>query len=285
MNSRFVLALAISAAIALLVTGIFYQVALSGRSGNQDVVASQEIVIAVEDLEIGAIVDATSLRLEPWPIDRIPEGSFTDVNEVVERVPINRILAREAVLGRRLAAVGSGVGLSPKVPDGMRALSVRVDDLNSLSGFVMPEARVDVLLTGKPSASSDAKMTRTILSNIRVLSAGENLEPDSSGKPQRVAVVTILVTPEQGEMLTLATSHGRIQLVLRNSGDETVVATSGVRENELFGEVAAPAPVRRAPRSAPVMPARPAPPPPRREIEVIRGNQRSVATFAATAGG
>ncbi len=271
--------------MALLVTGIFYQVALSGRSDNEDLVPSQEIVIAVADLEIGAVVDATSLRLEPWPIDRIPEGSFSDVNEVVERVPISRILAREPVLGRRLAAAGSGVGLSPKVPDGMRALSVRVDDLNSLSGFVMPEARVDVLLTGTPSAGSNAKMTRTILSNVRVLSAGENLEPDSTGKPQRVAVVTILVTPEQGEMVTLATSHGRIQLVLRNNGDDSIAETNGVRENELFGLVATPEPVRRAPRDAPVAPARPAPPPPPREIEVIRGNQRSVATFSATAGG
>ncbi len=278
MNSRFVLAIAISAGMALFVTGLFYQFAMSGDSGNTAEVTMTEIVVAARDLDIGATVQITDLRMEAWPSLNVPTGSFATMDEVVERVPVNQILAEEPVLARRLSPPGSGIGLSPKVPDGMRAMSIRVDEINGVGGFVFPEARVDVLITGSPMSSPEAgQMTKTILGNVRVLSAGELLTPDPSGKPQKVPVVTLLLTPQQAEMVTLAQTQGRLQLVLRNSQDSEVAETTGVREAELFGSVARTINVSR-PAPAPVLAAPPPPPP--IEIEVIRGNERSVASFA-----
>lgn len=283
MNSRFALALAISAGMALVVTGVFYQIAVRGRSPSAAKVETREVVVAVKDLEVGSSIQPTDLRLEPWPATKLPDGSFIDIEDVIERVPVSRVLANEPVLERRLAARGSGVGLSTKVPEGMRAMSVRVDDVNGVAGFVLPEARVDVLITGVPRNSPTAgQMTRTILGNVRVLSAGEHLTPDSSGRPQKVPVVTLLLSPEQAEMVTLAQTNGRIQLVLRNSNDDEVAESTGVQEAELFGgalratvNVSNPAPPEI--RTAPLIYTPPPPPP--AEVEVFRGAERTVQTF------
>jgi pilus assembly protein CpaB len=279
------LALGISAGMALLVSAVFYQIAVRGRSAPQEATGTQEIVVATRDLDIGATVGPADLRLEQWPANRVPEDGFRELDEVVEGVPVAKILAGEPVMRRRLAPPGSGVGLSPKVPVGMRAISVRVDDVTGLSGFVLPEAQVDVLVTGTPLASPESgRMTRTNLSKVRVISAGENLEPDASGKAQRVAVVTLLVSPEQAELLTLASAQGRLQLVLRNMRDEDVVETRGVRERQMFA-MDWEAPRERSGQPAPqpaatlAMPAAPAPPPPI-QIEMIRGTARSVEEFA-----
>ena len=276
MNSRVVLALAISAAMALLVSGIFYQVAVRGRSSPPEPVEIGEVVVAARDLNIGAAIEATDLKVEPWPANRIPDGSFQQIDDVISRVTVSRVLINEPIVDRRLALPGSGVGLAPKVPEGMRAMAVRVDDVNGVAGFVLPEARVDVLLTGSPRNRAEiGQITRTILSNVRVILAGEHLAPDASGRPQRVPVVTLLLTPRQAELLTLASSQGRIQLILRNSMDQEQLETKGVREQELF--IVDP-PRRVVPKpSPPTQIVRLEPPP--RQIEVIRGSRRSVQSF------
>src|SRR5204863_5691761 len=129
------------------------------------------------------------------------------------------ILPDEPVLAGRLAQKGAGLGLSPIITPGRRAVSVRVNDVIGGSGFVLPGSRVDVLVTGVPRGveTQSGPVTRTILSNLTVLSAGKNLQTDGKGQPENVPVVTLLVTPEQGEILTLASSEGRIQLALRNN--------------------------------------------------------------------
>lgn len=193
---------------------------------------------------------------------------------MIGRVPINKILSDEPIPGRRLADVGSGFGLAPKVTPGLRAMSVRVNDVIGVSGFVLPEARVDVLVTGAPRGhEGGGTMTKTILSNMRVISAGQNLEPDASGKPERVAVVT------------LAASQGRLQLVLRNSSDQEFTETDGVREPEVFaGKIEPPTPPQSRPRPRTIIHvASPTPPPPPIQLEVIRGNSRSIQEFGATA--
>ena len=284
MNSRVVLALAVSAGMALLVTGIFYQVAVKGRDdGPAPLAAAKEVVVAAKDLAIGAAIESQDLRLEEWPGDKIPPGAFQDINEVIGRVTINRVLIQEPIVDRRLAPPGSGVGLSPKVPLGMRAMAVRVDDVNSVAGFVLPEARVDVLLTGQPPGGGKAtRLTKTILSNVRVISAGEHLAPDASGRPRRVPVVTLLLSPEQAELLTLAKAHGRIQLVLRNVMDEVPTKTKGVREPELFALDFKPVLKPRPVKPAPLAIIRAAPPP-QHKVEVIRGNRKSVQSFVVGA--
>ena len=277
MNSRIIAALAISAGLALVITGVFYQVALRDAGGGK--VPMSEVVMAAKDLEVGSLIQPGDLRVEPWPTGQLPEGAHEDIESVIGRVPMSRILAQEPVLDRRLAEAGAGVGLATKVPDGMRAMSIRVDDVNGVSGFVMPEARVDVLITGVPQDKPQSgRMTKTILGNVRVLSAGEHLAPDSTGRPQRVPVVTLLLTPEQSEMVTLAQTQGRIQLVLRNGKDEGVADTTGVNESELFGSAPKTINVSKpAPRAAFVA-AAPAPPPPV-QIEVFRGKELSTQSF------
>ena len=279
MNPRFLLALAISTGVALIVSAIFYQIAVRDQTAEVEEVVLKELVVATQDLNTGAVIQASDLRLESWPSNRMPEGNFTEMEPLISRVPIGRILAGEPIIERRLSEEGSGFGLAPKVPVGMRAMSVRVNDVIGVSGFVLPEARVDVLVTGTPRGVdlSAGQMTKIILGNVRVISAGENLEPDASGRPQRVTVVTLLVTPKQAELLTLAGTQGRLQLVLRNSRDEEVADTQGVREPEIFfANLQRPKPARR-PRPRPRIQVQ-APPPPV-QLEVIRGNQRSVASF------
>ena len=159
--------------MALLVSGIFYQVAVRGRSSAPEPVEIGEVVVAARDLNIGAAIEATDLKVEPWPANRIPDGSFQQIDEVITRVTVSRVLINEPIVKRRLAIPGSGVGLAPKVPEGMRAMAVRVDDVNGVAGFVLPEARVDVLLTGSPRNRAElGQITRTILSKVRVISAG-----------------------------------------------------------------------------------------------------------------
>lgn len=276
MNTRIVTALAISAGLALVITGVFYQIALRDTGAKE--VPMSEVVTAAKDLEVGSEIQAGDLRVEPWPAGKLPEGAHQDIELVIGRVPVSRILAQEPVLDRRLAAPGAGVGLATKVPDGMRAMSIRVDDVNGVAGFVVPEARVDVLITGDPQSDpTRGRMTKTILGNVRVLSAGEHLAPDSTGRPQRVPVVTLLLTPEQSEMVTLAQTQGRIQLVLRNGKDEEVADTTGVREQDLFG--AAPKTINVSkPAPRPVVAAAPPPPPPV-QIEVLRGKELSTQSF------
>ena len=282
MNPRFLLALAISAAVALLVSGLFYQIAVRDQASDTEEVTMKKVVVATQDLNIGATIRPADLKMEGWPSNRIAEGAFTEMDDLIDRVPIGRILADEPIVERRLAEPGSGFGLAPKVPLGMRAMSVRVNDVIGVAGFVLPEARVDVLVTGSPRGDTkDGRMTKTILSNVRVISAGENLEPDASGRPQRVAVVTLLVSPEQAELLTVAGSQGQLQMVLRNSRDEDVAETKGVREPEIFfAKLQQPKKVVR-PRRRPRPIVQVAAPPPPVQLEVIRGNQRSVESFAS----
>jgi pilus assembly protein CpaB len=277
MNSRIVTALAISAGLALVITGVFYQIAL--RDAGDKEVPMSEVVTAAKDLEIGSEIQPGDLRVEPWPAAKLPAGAHQDIELVIGRVPVSRILAQEPVLDRRLAAPGAGVGLATKVPDGMRAMAIRVDDANGVSGFVMPEARVDVLITGTPQGDPESgRMTKTILGNVLVLSAGEHLAPDSTGRPQRVPVVTLLLSPEQSEMVTLAQTQGRIQLVLRNGKDEEVADTTGVNENDLFGSAPKTINVSK-PVPRPLIVAAPPPPPPPVHIEVFRGNELSTQSF------
>jgi pilus assembly protein CpaB len=199
----------------------------------------------------------------------------------------------EPVLEGRLAARGSGIGLAPVIPVGMRAVTLRVNDVTGIAGFVLPGMRVDVLVTGHPP-NSEGSVTATPLQlqNLLVLSAGTVMQPDARGQAMPAPTVTLLGTPEQAETLTLASSDARIQLVLRNGSDQTIEKTSGRDLAELYGErsnrkkaVDNPQP---RPRPRPVViaaAAPPPPPPPPDQIVVIRGTQKSVEVVGVGSGG
>lgn len=282
MDRRFLTVLGVSLVFALVVSSIFYQMTARGGSPKkQEASDMKDIVVAVRPLSVGVNVKPTDVKLAKIPADAFPKGAFSKVEEVIDRPVVSNILMDEPLLDGRLAARGSGLGIAPIIPVGMRAVSVRVNDVAGVAGFVLPGMRVDVLVTGRPPNGSDI-MTTTVLQNILVLSAGQTIQADARGQAIQAPTVTLLVNPEQAEILTLANSEGRVQLVLRNSSDQAVEKTPSRQLAQLYGAPSAPKPAnpeprpRVLPRPIPVMAPAPPPPPVPDEVVMIRGTKRTV---------
>lgn len=307
MDKRFLTVLGVSLVFALLVSSIFYQMTAkagpSRPSGPTDV---KDVVVATRPLGIGITIKPGDVKIVKISADAFPKGAFSKDTDVLDRAVISNVLADEPVLDGRLAVRGAGVGVSSIVPVGMRAVSVRVNDVSSVTGFVLPGMRVDVLVTGRmvnrSGGGGDTTLTRTCLQNMLILSSGQQIQPDAKGSAINASTVTILATPEEAELLTLANSEGHIQLVLRNGGDQTIEKTRGKVVQDLFGvgngrsrqmvaqssqasdgygdSEPAPRPrVRRAQPAndqPPAMAPTPAPPPPPDQVIMIRGNQKTV---------
>jgi pilus assembly protein CpaB len=285
MDRRFLMVLAMSLVLALVVSAVVYQISTGSARARSKPVEYRDLVAAAQALPAGGTIQRTSLKVTKIPAELFPAGGFSRVEDVIDRPVISHILLGEPVLEGRLAARGSGLGLAPSIPSGMRAVSVRVNDVVSVAGFVLPGMRVDVLVTGRPP-NYNGTITTTVLQNILVLSAGQILQSESRGQAINAPLVTLLVTPQQAEILTLANNEGKIQLVLRNSNDQQVEATQGEELTHLYGrtgkaEVAS-APASERPRTVarvrPVEPppVKPVPPPTSDEIVFIRGNTKSV---------
>ncbi|MFB3775991.1 MAG: Flp pilus assembly protein CpaB [Bryobacteraceae bacterium] len=280
MDRRILIVAGVSLLFALVVSSIFYQMSsrAGGGSRQQSKTEIVDLVVAAQPLPVGVQIKPGDLKVVRVPKDRVPAGSFQKIEEVVGRPVVSNILLDEPVIAGRLAERGSGFGLAPVIPPGMRAVAVKVNEVVGVAGFVLPGMRVDVLVTVRPPGEGGAR-TSTILQNVPVVSAGKQIQADSSGNAVNAPVVTLLVTPEQAEILTLAGNEGRIQLVLRNSADLALSKPPGRAMTELYGPRAVerpPVPVRRTVvQAAAAPPPAPAPPPPE-EVVVIRGTERSV---------
>jgi pilus assembly protein CpaB len=280
MDRRFLTVLAMSVVLALVVSAMFYQMSTRASRSKSKQIEYRDLVTAGQPLTVGTMVKREELKVAKIPSDLFPRGGFSKVEEVIDRPVVSNILLDEPVLEGRLAARGSGMGLAPIIPPGMRAVSVRVNDVVGVAGFVLPGMRVDVLVTGRPP-KYEGTITTTVLQNIVVLSAGQTLQPETRGQAINTPVVTLLVTPDQAEVLTLAGNEGRIQLVLRNGADQVMPKTPGRDLAELYGfrknkadppsEKPLMAKARPAPVAAPTHPT-----PMAEEIVVIRGNQKTV---------
>ncbi|HLJ47237.1 MAG TPA: Flp pilus assembly protein CpaB [Bryobacteraceae bacterium] len=290
MDRRFLTVLGVSLLFALIISTVFYQMTARAGQGAKrpESTDARDIIMAARPLGVGTTVKATDIKVGKMPASAFPKGAFSKPDEVVDRPVTSPILMDEPILEGRLAARGSGVGLAPIIPVGMRAVSVRVNDVAGVAGFVLPGMRVDVLVTGRPPEMNGV-ITSTCLQNILVLSAGTTIQADGKGQAIQAPTVTLLVNPEQAETLTLANNEGHIQLVLRNGSDQTIEKTAGRELRQLYGLGAErkelkPAPVRvRAVAAAPV-PAPPPPPPPPDQIVVIRGTQKSVEVIGSRPG-
>jgi pilus assembly protein CpaB len=242
-------------------------------------VPTQPVVIAAADLQLGAELRAEDLQVVQWPAGQTPEGSFAKPADIVGRGLIVPVVRNEPILPAKLAAKEAGAGLPPVIPPGMRAVSVRVNEVISVAGYVLPGTRVDVVATQSPTDQRGDMMSKVVLANVQVLTAGTRLEQDQKdGKPVQVTVVTLLVTPEQAERLALASGEGKIQLALRNPLDDGAPVTPGIRPAVLMGVAAGAASRAPAPRNAAArasVPVVPAAPPPAATVEVIRGDKRS----------
>ena len=245
--------------------------------------ATQPVVVAAADLQLGTALKPEDLKVVQFPQSAAPEGAFTQTNELLGRGLIVPIVKNEPILGAKLASKEAGAGLPPVIPEGMRAVSVRVNEVVGVAGYVLPGNRVDVVATASPTESRSDTTSKVVLTNVQVLTAGTRMEQsDAENKPMQVTVVTLLVNPEQAERLALASTEGKIQLALRNPLDTSAPDTPGVRTAGLMGSTKAAnnAPAGRTARSskprttaAPVaMPAaEPAP-----SVEIIRGDKRTV---------
>jgi pilus assembly protein CpaB len=244
-------------------------------------VATKFVVVAAENLPLGTRLSKEQVKLVGWPAATPVEGSFASVDDIVGRGVIQPVQANELLTENKLAPKEAGAGLSPSIPPGMRALSVKVNDVIGVAGFTVPGARVDVVVVVK---ERDNSMARVVVSNLQVLTAGTkyDIEQAKDGKPMPSNVVTLLVTPEQAERISLAQTNGSITLVLRNPLDVDPTQTPGIRMAGLMGRASTapiekPAP-KRSKVSAPAVVVAPPPPPPapRPIVETIRAGKRTV---------
>lgn len=241
-------------------------------------VPTQPVVVAGADLPLGAAVKADDLRIVNFPKGTAPEGAYEKASDIVGLGVTSPMVRGEIVLPAKLATKEAGVGLPPVIPEGMRAVSVRVNEVIGVAGYVLPGNRVDILATASPTDAHADTITKVILANVQVLTSGTRMEQDQEkGKPMQVTVVTLLVYPDQAERLALASTEGKIQLALRNPLDASAPETPGIKTANLMGltkapaqprhsaKLNAPAPVTTSAPSAAVLPT----------VEVIRGDKRS----------
>ncbi|MDX6270680.1 MAG: pilus assembly protein CpaB [Acidobacteriota bacterium] len=276
------------------------------------------VVVAKVDIQPGEKIIAEQLQSVQFPAGATPDGTFQSADKLIGRVAVVQIAAREPVTDYKLAPEGSAGGLSAVIPEGYRAMTVKVDDVVGISGFVMPGALVDVVVVINPVENNGREnpISKIVLQNIKVLANGQNIDrPKNDREPESVKAVTLQVLPEQAEKLALASTEGKLQLVMRNSVDQGDEQTLGVDKRVLLGgERAKPVPeagslkseqpqatqqpsapvFRRYPRAdnssrssnsapapqaanPPVAPAAPAPP--RSSVEVIEGAKKRNVDF------
>src|SRR5579862_538630 len=220
--------------------------AINGQQPKTVNAPTDPVVVASTDLALGAELKKEDLTVIQFPKGRTPEGSFSSPDALIGRGVIAPMVRNEVVLPAKLAAKEAGAGLPPIIPDGMRALSVRVNEVIGVAGYVLPCTLEDVLTTASPTDQHADMTTKVILSKVQVLTAGTRMEQDQDkGKPMQVTVVTLLVYPDQAERLALASTEGKIQLALRNPLDTSAPETPGIRPATLLG-LAKPAPTKAA---------------------------------------
>lgn len=190
------------------------------------------VVLAGRDLFLGDVLEAGDLRVVEWPANVVPAGFASSQEELIGQALITDVQVNEAILATKLADTGLR-GLIPLIPPGMRALTVRVDEASGVAGFVTPQTRVDVILIMTPPGGREP-LSKVILQNIQALAAGQEIRESEDGSATTVTVVTVLVTPEEAEMLALASQEGNIQMALRHTLDLESVETRGERVSQLF---------------------------------------------------
>jgi len=245
-------------------------------------VSNYQVAVAARDLPVGSLVTASDVKLVAWPASNQVAGAFTKIDDVVNRGLMAPLLANEPFTATKVAAREAGAGLPPIITPGMRAISVRVDEVVGVAGFVVPGARVDVVVS--ITQQQQQSVARVVVANVQVLASGTKTDQQAAAgdrRPQPATVVTLLVSPEDAERISLASSVGRITLTLRNPLDTTTTATGeGTRVASLLGTPEPPPPAPAAPRARPrvVEAAAPPPPPPAPSIytvETIRAAKRT----------
>jgi len=269
------LALAIGAFVSLLVyRNLQNRAAVDNRPGV-------DVVVANGDLPVGSKIEDKDVKVVRFPATDLPPHYYSQKSQVAGRGVVLPISQGEFVLPTKLAGANAGYGMPSLIPPGMRAVSVRVNEVVSVAGFVQPGTRVDVLLTGNPNGSNE-QQTTTVLENVAVLATGQKLERNAAGEASSAPVITLLVSPDDAQKLTLAGNQGHIQLTLRNPVDTREEELPAVRTDALYKGGSAPAPVSTAPHprvKKAQVPQPTATAPAVYEVEVIRGEKKDVTKF------
>jgi pilus assembly protein CpaB len=288
MNKRFIGVLIFAFIVATAGGVLTYRSLLNRGPAPKAGPPVAQVVLAAHDLEPGSVLRDGDVKLADWS-GTAPAGATARAQDVVGRGVIAPIYAQEPVVETRLAPKGGGGGFASTIPQGMRAFAVRVNDIVGVAGFVTPGTRVDVIINGNPPGGNGTTgpLARTLLQNVEVLSAGQDFKRDAEGKPVASQVVTLLVTPEQVEKLSLAANQTTIQLVLRNPLDRQTAQVPGSALAYLFNQgtprppAAAPEPRPRSQVTRPVVRevATPLKKEPPFTMEIIMGTKKSPTEF------
>jgi len=274
MQSRLKIALVVAVFFGLIAAyGIYNFLSQQRKAAEAFRTTTQDIVVAGQDIAPGTMINEElikngTIKTTPWPKASIPAGAFSTPQQIIGKTNRVKIIAKEPILESRLA--GEGAGLTVRLEAGKRAMAVRVDEIIGVSGFIVPDDRVDVIVTTTPpgSTSQENRIAKIVLQNKRVLSVAQSTE-QKDGKPQLARSITLEVTPEDAEKLSLASQEGQIVLALRGLGDDAQTVTSGSRKGDLLAVVAA-----KKGSSGVVVRA-----PEKYRVEVIQGNDRKVVEF------
>jgi pilus assembly protein CpaB len=298
-NKRLISVLIFALVVSATASIILYRLISSQMAANAKAPANR-LLVAAHNLDNGVLIKDADIKVVDWG-GPIPVGAIQKPEDAIGRGVVQQIYEGEPLLETRVAAKGAGAGLAATIPPGMRAVALRVNDIVGVAGFVTPGMKVDILIAGTPPKGNGGlgTLTKTLLQNVEVLSAGQNIQKDAEGKPISVGVVNMLVTPEQAEVLSLASNETRLQLVLRNPMDKEETHTRGTATAYLFdgkngeppsavspAKVGTTSPPKRLAVPAPPPPVPPAPakakpePPPPITVEVIHGSSRAQSKFA-----
>jgi pilus assembly protein CpaB len=271
-RSRLLMIGAVALALGAFVSLFVYK-NLQGR-GSSSGEPGVDVIVASNDIQVGARIEEHDVRTVKYPASALPAGTYSARSKVMGRGVILPIAKGEFILPSKLAPENAGSGLPSLIPPGMRAVSVRVNEVVSVAGFVGPGTRVDILLTGTPNGSSEPQTT-TVLQNVAVIAAGQRLERNAAGDAQNTPVITLLVSPDDAERLTLASSEGHIQLALRNPLDtrQDEVAAANARGLYKGGTPLAATPTVH-PRPVKVQKSQPPPTPSILGVEVYQGDKK-----------
>jgi pilus assembly protein CpaB len=271
-----------------LIIGLAAAIYAAGWASRQANIASNKVVVAAIDIELGSKINPQMLTTTDWPSGSVPPGAFTDIKELQDRVVKVGVLRGEALLERKLAPAGTQGGLSAVIAEGKRAMTVRVNDVVGVAGFALPGNYVDVMVNAQQDRAkgeeNNRQISKTVLEHVLVLAVAQEAGRDDT-KPKVVSAVTLELTLEDSEKLDLARSVGTLSLVLRNQIDKETVATSGITKSQLFGEEEEIKSISLKPVAAPARPrALPAPkaalPPAETAcVEVIQNGSRVLNCF------
>ena len=279
-NNRTALVLAIAVVMAGIASFGVYRVVASMPARQE--VKTVDAVVAAHPLSLGTRITKDHVKIISWPADSQLPGAYAKIEDVLNRGVISPLAENEPLTDSKLASLEAGAGLPPSIPEGMRALSVKVNEVVGVAGFVVPGTRVDIMATLGARQPNEQSTTRVVLSNVLVLTAGTRYDQEKAKDGQAIpsTVVTVLVSPPDAERLTLAAAEGNLMLMLRNPLDVAPTQTTGVRSGGLFGAVA---PVEKPAnpvvgrRARPVTAVVVAPPAASkaRTVEAIRGAKRT----------